>query len=290
MNPLLRADTTKIVVWDVNGRVWHLHGTGGGREGVTLDRQTGHMFAPVQLLVSEGARQDGATFLRSVRSKKEWDFVVFLRGTTPRAFYAVHDAWFRGWSTDIPCKVGYFTRHQGWRYQLVQLDAAPTPVGDTDPARNSGVEYQMSATAMDPLERHLPEDDLWINEDGLNEGIVRGRNAADQPAWPRYTMNGPGRFHIGDPIDGDTTRIVDTPVIEAGEELRIDTHPRHRTARVYSDAEPSGRNVWGQLAGRRWFAALPPWSVTDITVRVSEGGTLASSVRIDVSPRSSRPF
>lgn len=288
--PLLQPDTTRIVVWDINGRVWHIHGAGAGREGVHLLDQSGYMFAPVSLLVSEGARQDGATFLRSVRSKKEWDFVAFITGTSVRHFQTVHDAWFRGWSTDLPVTVGYFTRHQGWRFQKYQLDTAPNPVGAIDPARNHGASYQISATAMDPLVAHLSEDDIWINADGLNEGTVRARNAADQPAWPRYTMPGPGRYHIGDPIDGDTSRIVETPVIAAGEELRIDTHPRHRTARVYSAANPSGRNVWAQLAGRRWFASLPPWSSTDITVKVSDGGTTSSAVRVDVSPRSSRPF
>ncbi|SNY83989.1 hypothetical protein SAMN04244553_3585 [Nocardia amikacinitolerans] len=291
MNPLLLSEATKVVVWDRNGRVWHLHGAGAGREGVTLSRQSGYAFAPVSLLVSEGARQDGATFLRSVRSRKEWDFVVLIRGAdTARSFYAVHDAWHRGWSTDQPCTVGWYTRHQGWRFQKFQLDTAPEPLGDADPALNGAVEYQMSATAMDPLGSHLPEVDVWVNADGLNEGVLRGRNAADQPAWPRYTMNGPGRWHIQDPNFGDSLRIVETPVILPGEELRIDTHPRHRTARVYSAGNPAGRNVWGALAGRRWFEPLPPWSTTDITVRVSEGGNLESTIRVDVSPRSSRPF
>jgi len=283
-------EETKIVVWDVNGRVWHLQGAGAGREGVTLSRQAGYMFAPTSLIVAEGARQDGATFLRSVRSKKEWDFHVLIKADTVRGFHAVHDAWFRGWSTDTPCTVGTFTRHQGWRYQCFQLDTAPDPQIDMDPAYNAAQVYLMSATAMDPLEKHFDETDIWVNSDGLNEGVVMGRNAADQPAWPRYTMNGPGRFHIQDPTPGDLLRVVETPLLGAGEELRIDTHPRHRTARVYSDAEPSGRNVWGQLAGRRWLTALPPWSSTLLLVRVTQGGTLASSVRIDVSPRSSRPF
>ena len=83
----------------------------------------------MQLLVSEGARQDGATFLRSVRAKKEWDFIAVISPASKspgmnavRDFHAVHDAWFRGWSTDKTCTVGFFTRHQGWRFQQVQLD------------------------------------------------------------------------------------------------------------------------------------------------------------------------
>lgn len=289
MNPLLTATATKQVVWDINGRVWHLHGVGAGREGVTLVSQTGHMFAPVQLLVSEGARQDGATFLRSVRSKKEWDFVVFVRGQSVRDFHAIHDAWFRGWSTDKPVTVGTFTRHQGWRFQQAQLDSAPIPVGEVDPALNAALAYQMSATAMDPLAHHFDETVTWTNTLGLGEGLLRLRNAADQPAWPRYTMNGPGRWWIQDPTDEVSLRVVQTPPIGAGETLRIDTHPRHRTARSYSPTNPSGRPVWSALAGRRWLASLPPWSSTEVIVRV-EGGTTAAAITATVSPRSSRPF
>ncbi|MGW4124771.1 phage tail protein [Nocardia sp. NPDC004711] len=289
MNPLMLPDGTKIVAWDNNGRVWHLHGAGAGREGARITRHTGWMFAPVSLLVSEAARQDGATFERSVRSKKEWDFVVFLSAATVREFYAVHDAWFRGWSTDTPVTVGYFTRHQGWRLQRYQLDGAPTPVGDHDPVRNAGAEFQMSATAMDPLPHHLGEWDVWTNSLALGEGTVRARNAADRPGWARYTMPGPGRYGIEDPTE-TALRIVETPIIGAGEELRIDTHPRHRTARIYSAGSPSGRNVWGQLAGRRWFASLPPWSATDLVVRCTDGATTSAAVRVDVTPRSSRPY
>ena len=290
MNPLLLHEATKIVGWDIHGRCWHLHGPGAGREGVKITAQTGHMFAPTSLLVSEGARQDGATFLRSVRSKKEWDFNVFIGGSTVRGFHAIHDAWFRGWSTDRPFKAGWFTRHQGWRYQLWQLDGPPQPLGEVDPTRNSALGYQMSAVAMDPLARHLEETQTWVNSNAFGEGVVMARNGADQPAWPRYTMNGPGRWRIGDPLEEDPTRIVETPVILAGETLRIDTHPRHRTARVYSGAVPSGRNVWGQLAGRRWFRSVDPWSSLPIAVAVSEGGTTESEITVTVTPRSSRPF
>ncbi|MFI5781100.1 phage tail protein [Nocardia sp. NPDC051570] len=294
---LLETYDTKVVVWDVNGRVWHISGANAGREGVRLSKQSGYMFAPVQLLVSEGARQDGATFLRSVRSKKAWDFVAVISGGAKTGavdpipdFYAVHDAWFRGWSTDIPVTVGTFTRHQGWRFQRAQLEAAPEPIGDVDPARNAVVLYKMSAAAMDPLEHHFEETFVWTNTAGRDQGIVRARNAADQPAWPRYTMNGPGQWEIQDPVGGATPRPpVQTPRLGPGETLRIDTHPRHRTARLYTDDGSEPRNVWGQLAGRRWLAALPPWSSTDLTVKV-DGGNARSSVIVSVTPRSSRPF
>ncbi|WP_433598184.1 phage tail protein [Nocardia sp. CA-135953] len=293
---LLETHGTKVVVWDVNGRVWHLSGVNSGREGVRLSQQNGFMFAPVQLLISEGARQDGATFVRSVRSKKEWDFLAVISasakdsGADPvRDFHAVHDAWFRGWSTDKPVTVGYYTRHQGWRFEQAQLDAAPEPVGDVDPARNAMAVYKMSATAMDPLERHFDENSVWTNSAGIGQGSVRLRNAADQPAWPRYTMNGPGRWQILDPVPGDLPRMVQTPLLTATQTLRIDTHPRHRTATVYDSSGAKPVNVWAQLSGRRWMQSMDPWSSTEITVQV-EGGTTASSIIASVTPRSSRPF
>lgn len=292
---LLQDEGTKIVVWDVNGRVWHLAGPNAGREGVTLSAQSGYMFAPVQLLTTEGARQDGATFSRSVRWKKEWDFLAIIAPASrtsanpTRDFLAVHDAWFRGWSTDKPATVGYFTRHQGWRFQRFQLDAAPEVSGDIDPTRNGFAMYKMSAVAMDPLARHFDETAVWTNASGLNEGVLAMRNAADQPAWPRYTMNGPGRWSVLDPVGGQQPRLVQTPRLLAGQTLRIDTHPRHRTAQLHTDGTSAVTNVWGQLAGRRWLASLNPWSSSEVVVQV-DGGTTESSIIGAVTPRSSRPF
>lgn len=291
-------ELTKVVYIGISGRCWHLSGPGAGAEGVTLgDNPTGHMFAPVSLLLSEGARQDGASFLRDVKSKKEMDIIVDIGGDSiplilqsARHFLAVHDAWFRDWSTKTPGIWAYFTRHQGWRYQQVRLDSAPVPVTGIDPAINYHEAYQMGVVALDPMMSHFGEHSVWVNSKGLGEGIVWARNAADQPAPPRYTMNGPGRFHILDPgFAADTTRIVETPPILAGETLRIDTHERHRTARVYSPGNPSGRNVWGALAGRKWFGEIEPWATVPITVMVT-GGATESTVRVDVSPRSSRPY
>ena len=54
-------------------------------------------------------------------------------------------------------------------------------------------------------------------------------------------------------------------------------------------AQRVDRKIARLLAGRRWFASLPPWSSTEIIVRVIDG-TLESGVRVDVMPRSSRPF
>ncbi len=247
------------------------------------------IFAPVHLLVSEGARQDGATFNRSVREKREMDATFSIVGETMREFHANHDRFFRNVSTDIPGIIGRYTKYAGWRWNPCQLSEAPTPTTGIDPAFNYHEAYDINLTGMDPLYRSFDEEQTWSNTLGLNEGVLPMRNYADQVGYPRYTMPGPGRYYIQDPTDTELLRVVQTPMILAGETLRIDTHQRRPTARLHSGLYgENSRNVWAQLKGRRWLGPLPAWSSTDIVVRV-EGGSTLSKVTGVVTPRFARP-
>ncbi|WP_395705265.1 phage tail protein [Rhodococcus ruber] len=295
---LLDSELTKIVyigppkAGGVPGKCWHLAGPNAGAQGVHLESgMKGHMFGPVDLLVSEGAKQDGATFLRSIRGKREFDLPITIGGETMRGFFQVHDEWFRSLNTDVPGHLAFFTRYNGWHFSRVQLDSAPEPLSGVDPAFNYSESYVIGATAMDPAYLSFDEVVTWTNELGTNEGTLLQRNAAHMPGWPRYTMNGPGRFWIEDPLDSESDmRALQTPELLAGEELRIDTHPRRPTARLYSAATGfNGRNVWGQLGGRRWLKSIPPWTSKEVVVRV-EGGTLESKVTSQLTPRGTRPY
>lgn len=295
---LLRSEQTKIVYIGppkrdgTPGKPWHLAGPNFGLQGAFLETgMKGHMFGPVDLLVSEGAKQDGATFLRSIRGKREYDLPVTIFGDTMREFFQRHDEFFRSTSTDVPGHLAFFTRYNGWHYTRVQLDSAPEPVSGGDPAGDYSESYVVGVTAMDPAYLSFDEEHQWTNTLGTNEGVLRIRNAAHLEMWPRYTMNGPGRFWIGDPIDSDDEiRILQVPELHEGEELRIDTHPRRPTARLYSAATGfNGRNVWGQLGGRRWLKPIQPWSSKEVVVRV-EGGSTKSSVIVHGTPRGTRPF
>lgn len=295
---LIESEATKLVYIGPPkpdgspGKCWHLAGANAGDEGVSLlTGLKGHVFAPVDLLTSEGAKQDGATFLRSVRGKREFDIPILIEGRTSREFFARHDEWWRGVETDRPGHLGLFTRYNGWSFSQVQLDSAPEPMGDVDPAGDYCEAYLMGATAMDPAYRSFDEEVTWINNLGLNETTLRVRNAAGMKQWPRYTMNGPGRWWIEDPdAEGDSLRLVATPLLEAGETLRIDTGKRRPTARVYSAATGfNGRNVWAQLKGRRWLFPILPWQSKEIVVRV-EGGNSASKFIATGTPRGARPY
>lgn len=295
---LLDSEQTKIVYIGPPkadgspGRTWNLAGPNFGNEGVFLETgMQGHMFGPLDLLTSEGAKQDGATFLRSIRGKREFDLPITIEGNTFREFFERHDAFFRSLDSDVPGHFAFFTRYNGWHFSRVQLDSDPQPLSGVDPAAEYSESYVVGVTAMDPAYFSFDEEVEWKNDDGSGEGVLRGRNAAHLPAWPRYTMIGPGRYWIEDPLESeDELRILQTPELLAGEELRIDTHPRRPTARLYSKATGfNGRNVWGQLGGRRWLRSIPPWSSKEVVVRV-EGGSTDSAVYMQITPRGTRPY
>ncbi|WP_306365434.1 phage tail protein [Nocardia sp. CC227C] len=291
-------DQIKIVWVGPSGRSWHLAGPGRGAEGVMLlSDPKALFFPPHQLLFDEGARQDGATFRRSVTDKKETDFNISIGNQAGlhirdmRHWQQVHDLWWRDWSEDVPGHMCVWTRSKGWRKEPMHLGDAPEPQSGMDPSVNLNEIYTMSAVGADPFWSSLERYVSWLNSTGANEGVLRMRNDGSRKAWPRYTLKGPGRWFIEDPQadpEGDL-RLVTLPPIDAGDTIRIDTHPRHRTARLYNAGGEYIRNVWAQMAGRRWLRAMEPWGTTEITVRI-EGGDLTSEAIGTLTPLNARPM
>lgn len=295
------ADTRTRIVWiDVNGRAWHLAGPNRGREGVIWGEDPkGLFFPPHELLFDEGARQDGATFRRPVVSKREMDFKISIGNfvgltiTDIRHWQMVHDLWWRGWSKRLPGHLCIWTRAKGWRTSPVYLDGAPEPLDAFDPAVNLHESYMVSATAFDPFWSGLNREVRWVNSAGTNQGVLNVRNDASEPGWARYTLKGPGRYSVQDfdpaaDPDGDL-RMLRLPMLVAGETLRIDLHPRNRTAVVYNASGAVLRNVWGQMAGRRILNPIPAWGTTEINVTL-EGGDLTSEVVASLTPKNARPL
>lgn len=299
MNPLL--DTRTKVVWiDVYRRPWHLAGRGAGAEGVIWGRDPkGVMFPPHEILFDEGARQDGAEPRRPVTSKREMDFNVSIGNLVGlpirdmRHWQMVHDLWWRGWSKRQPGHLCIWTKGKGWRKSPLYLDGAPAPTNGMDPSKNLNEVYTVSATAFDPFWAGLQREVNWVNTAGTNQGVLKIRNDASEDGWARYTCKGAGRYSIQDfdpaaDPEGEI-RMLRTPMIEAGETLQIDLHPRNRTARVYNASGIYLRNVWGQMAGRRILHAIPAWGTTEINVTV-EDGDLTSEVVGTLVPKNARPL
>lgn len=299
MNPLTDA-RTKAVWVDINSRPWHLAGRGAGAEGVIWGMDPkGLIFPPHELLFDEGARQDGGTFRRSVVSKRMLDFkvsignLVGLQIRDMRHWQMVHDLWWRGWSRNTPGHMCLWSKGKGWRKTPLYLGDAPEPLSGIDPSVNRNESYLMSAVGFDPFWASLEREVSWVNFSGANQGVLKMRNDASEPGWSRYTCKGPGRYSIQDfdpaaDPDGDLRMLV-LPMLEEGETLQIDLHPRNRTARVYNASGVYLRNVWAQMAGRRILNPIPAWGSTEINVSV-EDGDLTSEVVGSLVPKNARPL
>lgn len=298
MTPVGRL--TKMLWIDTLGHVWHLAGQGAGIEGViVIFDPKGWAFAPHQLLFDEGARQDGATYRRSVISKRPFDFVVSIGNAVGlqirdmRHWQAVHDLWWRGWSRKTPGRLCIWTHGKGWRTIPLYLDHAPEPISGMDASVNLHERYMVGATAFDPFWASIQREVSWTNSAGTNQGVLMMRNDASEDGWARYTCKGPGKYSIQDfDPDADPTadlRMLTLPMIEDGETLQIDLNPRNRTARVYNASGIYTRNVWGQMGGRRILHPIPPWGTTEITVTV-ENGDLTSQIVGTLDPLNTRPL
>lgn len=303
---LLDLERTKVVYVGApddrgnRGDVFHLAGPAAGTEGVVWDDPEGHYFSPTKILSSSSARQDGATPLRSVRDPRELTFTAQVGGDSPREFFAHNDRWWRNWSTERDGFLCFYTKAFGWWNVPARLSAEAEPTTAQDPQFDFFESYKVHATAFDPAYQAIEETFVWTNSLGLSEGSLLIPNRGTQKLWPRYTMNGPGRYYIEDPLStDDDIRIVQTPKLLAGETLRIDTFERRQTAMVYSTATgPNGRNVWAQLGGRRWLFGILPSVVnpetgspepTEIRVIV-EDGNLSSHVIATTTQRMPRPY
>ncbi|NKS29207.1 phage tail protein [Rhodococcus hoagii] len=279
----------RVVYIGLSGRVWHLAGLRMGEEGVMLGTgPSGLLFPDMDLLWTEGARQEGATYRDTVIPKREIDLVAQVGFEGDKHLYhRVFDAWMRDWSSRQRGHLGVWTTYAGWRWLRVRLGGAPQPQFGKDPALSGTCDFDMTVIADDPLWSSFERDGLWKNTSGVGVGSLRIPNPADEVAWPRFYMPGPGVYEIQ---DGENGPMIPVPALQAGETLKIDTHPRRPTARVYSAATgENGRNVWALLKGQRWRRPLQPWSSTVINCTVT-GGNAESQVFCLAGPRFERPW
>ncbi|MFH5209276.1 phage tail protein [Antrihabitans sp. NCIMB 15449] len=306
MSRLLDLKATKVVFIGApddrgnRGKIYHLAGANAGDENVTMGPDPkGHYFAPIHILSSSSARQDGATPLRTVRDPREWSFDVHIGADNEWDFLAANDLWWRNWSSDRDAFMCFYQQFSGWWTVPVRFSGEADPLTGVDPQAEYFESYTMHVTAFDPAYQAIEESFMWTNTLGLNEGGLLIPNRGTLKLWPRYTMNGPGKYFIEDPLsDENDIRVVQTPTLLPGETLRIDTFERRQTARVYSiSTGPNGRNVWAQLQGRRWLFPIYPSTVgesgdvepTEIRVIV-EGGNVNSHVIATTTQRMPRPF
>lgn len=109
----------------------------------------------------------------------------------------------------------------------------------------------------------------------ISEGTVQAaqtvQNPGDAPAWPVWTISGPGQFTVG---VGDKVTVTET--LGADEVLVIDTEKRSVT-------DGTGASAWDRLVSRN-FPQIPRGSASNVVVTAVDASA-GSSVSMTIVPK-----
>lgn len=111
----------------------------------------------------------------------------------------------------------------------------------------------------------------FVVSEGTSQSMQTVQNPGDAPAWPVWTIHGPGRFTVG---VGD--KSTTTMPLGADEILVIDTENRTVTDGV-------GNSAWDRLMWRN-FAQIPRGGSSDVVV-VAQDTNQLSNVEMTIVPK-----
>lgn len=268
---------TQLVYRDPSGFNWHLSGWGAGREGVILSPGvSGLLGAPGELLFTEGARQEGATYTGASTGKRVIDFEVDVHADDPHTFRRINERWLRAHRREVPGHLLAWAPGFPWLTLPVRRSEVPTPKFHKDPSLISAQQYAMQWVAEKPYLTSPDETAMWTDKGGASSGALRLRNPGDIKGWPRFIITGPCKPSIQ---DGPGGPMIPLPKIERGEVWRIDTYERKPT--IVSNLRT---NPWAYMQGRRFRNSIPPGATVDLKVQTT-GGDRTNSVLAVLTPR-----
>lgn len=215
----------------------------------------------------------------------ETDDWTTWRSTDAALFQALHPS--RECQLQVTAPDGV-TRWMGLRY------VAGGEIDDGDPLLWTSASYVLEFTAAIPFWRGstiiapldptdpvplFPGPPFHINAKTYSTGGTI-TNPGDEPAWPRYTIQGPADSWS---IKVGSASISSNTPLAAGQAVYIDTDRTQLTV-----VDESGVNVYGNLDSDT-FAAIP--AGTDVKLQVSIGGYNAvSQVTVEFTPLYRRPW
>jgi hypothetical protein len=199
-------------------------------------REISGLQAPARFLDNQGARQDGTTYLDSVREPAQIDMVLEAWGATPDQFRQTVRAWIGAWRFDQMGILNWNTQRIGlWYMPVRQAKAFPDQLKQY-PAMHRRQIFTWTARG---------DSSFWYGPDSVSAFVGNGSgfnnliNLGTEPAWPRHLCYGPGTFQIGDGISG--TVITFGPLL-AGQVALITTLPRLRSVVDLSASAPAQAN------------------------------------------------
>lgn len=251
------------------GRIWHIHGTAAGAEGVGLLKGAeGFWEAPLKAIWLQGAFQEGATYLGFKTEPLDVILPIGIRGNST-AEWSSTDTAFRNDLGDPDTEFTLVAHSpSGTRRLALRLTDAPVSVRDTDPSTDFYTRLVVQARAGWPRWVAEAETSVFTAQAASASGTVTVSNPTDTWLYPQWVCEAPGKWVIPDfsfHDDDQADRVIATPTLATGQTLTIDTYPAHEP---YVAAD--GSNIAGRFGGVTFVNAVPPHTPpTQIPVSVT---------------------
>jgi hypothetical protein len=273
VNSLLGEDLTVItwVGWD--GSRWPLSGgvapVPGAQDGAYLVDIKG-LMAPIKHLDQAGARQDGATWVDALYDVGELDMTVDVTGRDPASFRRSMRGFVDSWSIRSTGRLVWFTSQSGEWWLDCRLGKEFGDVLKNAPAMMNHQQISVVARYDFPLwasfdstsEQMATSATVLVDPNGLTApGFLPLWNRGSEPGWPRYLVQGPGTFTIGN--NGGDGYVTFGP-LTFGQQALITTLPGHRTIKDLA----TGVNLYDLLTNR-FSASVAPGAQAHIPVSVT---------------------
>lgn len=258
----LRSIETKwVYIHPSNWKIWHLAGTGRGREGVVMTKTLDGVMQPdFEIKYLEGPYVIGARPQRVNYNKREIDMAVAVNPnnnaerpetSNPFNYRMIEDSWWSSWSETVPGYLGSFTRTHGWRWLQVLLAGPSKTAIEIDPVdAGNQMQWSMKIHAPWPFYAKRKISKTWqssldsINLHKIGSGSIAIPHRGTWIAHPKFIIKGSGNATVQDGINGP---IVKLPELfdSDGDFMLVDTDPTAQT--ITTAQEPIDNQIYDYL-------------------------------------------
>lgn len=281
----------RIDITDVHGRTWTVSGAGVGAEGVELAEDPQGLFdeAPISGIWQQSAFQEGSTYLGHTIEPIDLVLGFDIYGDTGD-WETIESRFYSGFAPDTPATIMVTTNSECRTLDVVKLKESKTQ-SKKDPRLLHHSKLILNLRAPFPFWKGDTHVAAFKATPGSTSGTLTVHNPTDRPLWLQWAMTAPGQWTIpdydfADPTGRDGRRTITTPQLRPGEDLTIDTYPRHER---YVAA--NGSNIAGRFAGVDFLYPLPPHTPpTVVPVSAALTGGTESSIQCRMVEYWTRPW
>lgn len=282
----LLFDDQSVVTWvGSDGAIWPVSGGMAPippQEGVELLDIKG-MHGAFAHVMQQGAHQDGGDWLDTTYDKSELDMTLSFLGATPAGRRRVFREFLAGWEPKKQGRLCWFTSQLGEWWLPLRYFQEPRDViamGDRPSltmawAAQADFPFWTSFDSVSPRMLAITPTTLADPTGVGAPNFLPQWNRGDQDGWPRYLLQGPGVFTIGD--NGGPRRI--TLPLSAGQVARITTLPMRRTVTELN----TNTNLYPKLTGR-FSTPVPAGQVVQVPVTVTGAQVGVTSAMASLTP------